>query len=34
MGETKGYDTQNQLDTIEENLAAIERKNSNDNEWI
>lgn len=34
IGETKGYDTHNQLDTIEENLAAIERKNSNDNEWI
>tara|TARA_B110000285_G_C14762637_1_gene440231 strand:+ start:145 stop:420 length:276 start_codon:yes stop_codon:yes gene_type:complete len=34
-GDTKGgYDTHNQLDTIEENLAAIERKNSADNDWM
>ena len=35
-GETTkgGYDTHNQLDTIEENLAAIEKKNSNENTWI
>ena len=34
-GDTKGgYDTHNQLDTIEENLAAIEKKNSNENTWI
>ena len=35
-GETTkgGYDAHNQLDTIEDNLAAIEKKNSNENTWI
>lgn len=37
MGTTAGgptHDTHNQMDTIEENLAAIERRNGEDSEWI